>query len=159
MVQNQRSFVFNILDTWRKYNLTYLTVGALPASYALLVSIAVAVVVTELVVTGSAELGACGVVIVDVTLHPHPVGDPGRHPHVVQGVPLRARQDDAGVGGFLYQLVPACQQKEDCLENFLRQNKIHRKKILRFHVCQSCCWSCSAACAWPNRSADVEVGV
>lgn len=65
----------------------------------------------ELVVPRSTELGARGVVVVDVALHPHPVRDPGRHPYVVKGVPLRARQDDSRVGGFLYQLVPVWKQK------------------------------------------------
>lgn len=62
----------------------------------------------ELVVPRPAELGAGGVEVVEVTLHPHPVRDPGRGSHVVQRVPLGAGQDDAAVRRLLDGLVAFC---------------------------------------------------
>lgn len=111
--------------------LTYLTVGTLPAGDARLVAVLVAVVVAELVVAGAAELGAGGVVVVEVALDTHPVGDAGHGPHVVQGVPLRRRQDDAGVRGLLDLLVAFCNSTITIRERGIQGSKFSSGSTLR----------------------------
>jgi hypothetical protein len=79
--------------------------GALPPLDALLVAVGVADVMSELVVSWPAELGAGGVVIMTVAFDPHPVGEPGPGTPVVEGVPLSAGIDDARIRGLFYDVV------------------------------------------------------
>lgn len=90
--------------------LTDVAVVTLPAGDALLVTVPVAVVMSELVVAGSTQLGAGGIVVVDSTVDPHPVRDPGDGAHEVQGVPLGGGQDEPRVGCLLDQLVSFCEK-------------------------------------------------
>lgn len=62
----------------------------------------VAVVVAELVVPRPTELGASGVVVVEIALNAYPVGDACHGAHVVEGVPFCRGVDDAGVRGLVY---------------------------------------------------------
>lgn len=58
----------------------------------------------ELVVSGSAELGTCGVVVVGVAHDADSVDDPCGGTAVRDGVPFWAGQDDTRVEGTLNQV-------------------------------------------------------
>lgn len=78
-----------------------LAVEASPACDALLVACFVTSVVPKLVISRAAELGACRVEVMQVTLDPYPICDASRIPVIIQGVPVRARQNDTGVSRLL----------------------------------------------------------
>lgn len=74
-----------------------LTVDALPAIEAELLTLGAAGVVTELIVPRPAEGRAGRVVVGNGALHPDTVGDPRIATDVVQCLPLRRRQYHARV--------------------------------------------------------------
>ena len=80
---------------------TCLTVDADPAVHADLVAVAVARIVSELVVARPTELRAGRVVVVSITEHAHLVAYVGGLPRLDNGVPLLTRQDDPGEGHAL----------------------------------------------------------
>jgi hypothetical protein len=106
----------SVLYTIEKLILTDIAGGALPPLDALLVAVGVADVMSELVVSWPAELGAGGVVIMTVAFDPHPVGEPGPGTPVVEGVPLSAGIDDARIRGLFYDVVGSCEhtKKKPC---------------------------------------------
>lgn len=80
------------------------TVGPSPTGDADFVTVAVAGVVSEFVVAGPAKLGAGGVEVVTVALHPDTVGDFRDGPVVIQSMPVCTRVYDARVPYFLDQI-------------------------------------------------------
>lgn len=78
-----------------------LAVEAPPACDAFLVSCFITSVVTKLVISRTAELGAGRVEVMQVALDPYPIRDASRIPVIIQRVPIRARQNYTGICCFL----------------------------------------------------------
>lgn len=85
--------------------------GTLPSLDTFFFTISVAPVVPKLVVPRPAEFGACGVIVMGITLYPYPVCELCLWTPVVEGVPLCTRIDNPGVGRLFYYVVSGCRVK------------------------------------------------
>jgi len=102
---NSNVFISNCFgDLW----LTNLAVEASPACDAFLVACFITSVVPKLVISRTAELGTRRVEVMQVTLDPYPIRDACRIPVIIQRVPIRARQNYAGICCLLDDTVRRC---------------------------------------------------
>jgi hypothetical protein len=104
---NSTVFISNCFgDVW----LTNLAVEASPSCDAFLVACFITSVVSKLVISRTAELGASRVEVMQVTLDPYPIRDACRIPVIIQRVPIRARQNYTGICCLLDDTVRRCEK-------------------------------------------------
>jgi len=90
-------------------SLTFVTILALPAGYALFPAVRVtARIMAEPVIPGFAELCAILSVVIAITPNAHPVRHAGRVTQVRQSFPFVAGQQDTGIRGLFDNGQQAC---------------------------------------------------
>lgn len=113
--------------------LTYFAVDSLPPLYTLLISAYVTKIVTKLVISRPTKLCAGGVVVVTVTLHPHPVCQTSPWPSMVQRMPFRAWIYDAGICRFFNDIVKNWKRKQSFKLIRITIFKINCSKVIFKH--------------------------